>query len=126
MRSRPAPLADEVPAAPARPAPSKPRRHQLPVARRWPGWAIGAWQAGILLAILGLWEAGVAGGVAPVQREPDLPERLPVDLQRSQPLRDHRDALDLAARRGHCAPARRPQRRGPQPVRLHTGRQRGG
>src|SRR5450759_1877636 len=43
---------------------------------------------------------GGAGRVAPVEGEADLPQLLPVDLQRKQPLRDHRDAFDGSARGG--------------------------
>jgi NitT/TauT family transport system permease protein len=63
MVSRPAPLADEALTLAARPLAAKTRRRQLPVIRRWPGWAIAAWRAGILITILGLWEGGVAAGV---------------------------------------------------------------
>jgi NitT/TauT family transport system permease protein len=42
---------------------ARPRRRQLPVARRWPGWVVGFGQASILLAILGIWQGGVATGV---------------------------------------------------------------
>lgn len=63
LSSRPAPLVDEAPATAARAVPARPRRRQLPVAKRWPGWAIGLWRAGILIAILGLWEGGVAAGL---------------------------------------------------------------
>jgi NitT/TauT family transport system permease protein len=63
MVSRPAPLADESLTLAARPVVAKPRRRQLPVIRRWSGWAIAAWRAGILIAILVLWEGGVAAGV---------------------------------------------------------------
>ncbi len=38
-----------------------PRR--LPVIRRWPGWLVGASRACVLLAILALWEGGVATGI---------------------------------------------------------------
>lgn len=40
-----------------------PRRRQLPVVRRWPSWVVGVGQASILLAILGIWQGGVATGV---------------------------------------------------------------
>jgi NitT/TauT family transport system permease protein len=63
MVSRPAPLADESLTLAARPVVAKPRRRQLPVIRRWSGWSIAAWRAGILIAILVLWEGGVAAGV---------------------------------------------------------------
>lgn len=50
-------------AAPARPAPSPLRRRRLPQARPWPAWAIAACRAGILAALLGFWQAGVATGL---------------------------------------------------------------
>jgi NitT/TauT family transport system permease protein len=39
------------------------RQRRLPVIRRWPGWLVGASRACVLIAILGLWEAGVAAGI---------------------------------------------------------------
>src|SRR5689334_16446293 len=44
--------------------------------------------------------ASGAGGVSPVERESDLPERLAVDLQGAQTLGDHRGSLERSARRG--------------------------
>src|SRR5450759_3088835 len=41
---------------------------------------------------------GGAGRVAPVEGKTDLPQLLPIDLQREQPLRDHRDTFDRAPR----------------------------
>ncbi|MBV8536326.1 MAG: ABC transporter permease [Alphaproteobacteria bacterium] len=39
------------------------KRRELPQLRRWPGWALALWRAALLLAILGLWQGGVALGV---------------------------------------------------------------
>src|SRR6187549_716819 len=93
------------------------------LASSWPSWSSwSSWTSGLLQLdqerlVLRRPGVGVHGergqhvgerpgvvlgaGEAPVDREPDLPDLLAVDLERREPLGHHRDAADLAARRAH-------------------------